>query len=77
MRLGFARGLGREVIWACRKDELHLVHFGYQALRPRRLGDASRPAKEACGEHSSEHHSRVVARPSGRASRFQAIDDSQ
>jgi len=24
---GFARGLGREVIWSCRKDELHLVHF--------------------------------------------------
>src|ERR1035437_2074872 len=24
---GFARGLGREVIWACRKDELKLVHF--------------------------------------------------
>jgi hypothetical protein len=24
---GFARGLGREVIWACRKDELELVHF--------------------------------------------------
>jgi hypothetical protein len=24
---GFARGLGREVIWACREDELSLVHF--------------------------------------------------
>lgn len=24
---GFARGLGREVIWACREDELGLVHF--------------------------------------------------
>jgi hypothetical protein len=24
---GFARGLGREVIWSCRKDELDLVHF--------------------------------------------------
>jgi hypothetical protein len=24
---GFARGLGREVIWSCRKDELHRVHF--------------------------------------------------
>jgi hypothetical protein len=24
---GFARGLGREVIWSCRKEELHLVHF--------------------------------------------------
>jgi hypothetical protein len=24
---GFARGLGREVIWSCRKDELNLVHF--------------------------------------------------
>jgi len=24
---GFARGLGREVIWACREDELNRVHF--------------------------------------------------
>lgn len=24
---GFARGLGREVIWACREDELDKVHF--------------------------------------------------
>jgi|SRR5580693_2606254 hypothetical protein len=24
---GFARGLGREVIWSCRKDEKDLVHF--------------------------------------------------
>ena len=24
---GFARGLGREVIWACREDELERVHF--------------------------------------------------
>jgi nucleoside 2-deoxyribosyltransferase len=29
---GFARGLGREVIWMCREDELKLVHFDVKHL---------------------------------------------
>jgi hypothetical protein len=29
---GFARGLGREVIWSCRKDELSKVHFDTKHL---------------------------------------------
>ena len=29
---GFARGLGRDVIWACRKDESELVHFDIKHL---------------------------------------------
>ena len=29
---GFARGLGREVIWSCRKDEINLLHFDTKHL---------------------------------------------
>ena len=29
---GFARGLGREVIWSCREDERSLVHFDVKHL---------------------------------------------
>lgn len=29
---GFARGLGRDVIWQCRKDEIKLVHFDIKHL---------------------------------------------